>query len=86
MPVSAGMGTPKRSTWIRSDATPAASNAASASSFIMNGPQMNAWSMWSATIRCCRNSPSFARSSTPWFSGESTRSSENTWCSDTRVT
>ena len=34
-----GCATPKRSMWMRSSGTPAASSAASASSFIWNGPQ-----------------------------------------------
>ena len=76
--------TPKRSMWMRSSATPAASSAASASSFIWKGPHTNAWSMPCASTSRPRNSPSLPRSITPLCNGRSVASPENTWCSTRR--
>jgi hypothetical protein len=65
--------------------TPAASSAASASSFIWKGPQMKAWSMPArapagpGTRRACRG-PSRRH-----VERQSVASSLNTWCSTSRV-
>ncbi|MNT48192.1 hypothetical protein D3C72_1849600 [compost metagenome] len=80
-----GSATPKRSMWMRSSGTPAASSAASASSFIWNGPHTYTWSICAAGTTEARNSPIFSRFITPKPSGESVCSSENTCCSTSRV-
>ena len=64
---------------------PSILDAASASSFIWNGPQTKTWSMLAAGTRVSRNSPIFSRFMSPMLSGASVCSSENTWCSTRRV-